>query len=168
MSVCCSVGYYGSCANSPRDIKKPYDLSCPNISKNGELNFWKNQCAERIGNKEVKCCYRGCTEAAKHPELKAKMDIVLAKCSKQKKQLEDRDKQTDATIRRTKYARQMENLKRKERFPKESRAKIIDMYTSGMSVHETTVELNCGRTVVSLYRKMFREGAMNTDGSISI
>ena len=156
MSVCCSVGYYGSNAyGTMEDNIKEYDLACPQVCNNGLKNFWKSRCLERIGNKEIPSCYKGCKEAAKHPELKAKMDKVIAEYNAMKKKREMRNKLTEVEINKNRYRRRIEKEKRQSLhgkgsvITKEERSKIIDMYITGFTIAESCSTLGLSKTTIS-------------------
>ena len=168
MSVCCSVGYYGSCANSPKDTYRQYNLACPNVCDNGQLNFWQDRCLERIGNPDIKCCYKGCKEAAKHPELKAKMDRIIAECNAKKEESKETEERYQREYNHARYKKNIENNKKKPRLAKSKRAEIISFYINGFTIAESVVKTGCNKSIISMYRRLYREKAMDREGNILI
>lgn len=145
---------------------KRYDLYCPGVCRDGRLNFWKDRCLTRIGNKNIRSCYRGCSQSAKHPELKAKMDAVKKKINESKRVVtKEEELEMNRAYNHSRYLRSMEAPVARKKMIKKDRAHIVGMYINGFSMKETCDAMNCGRTVISLFRKMYREKAMDENGN---
>ena len=73
-----------------------------------------------IGNKDIPSCYKGCKEAAKYPELKKKMDIVITKHNAGKAEREALDKINQRIFNRCKYveARNAKKTKGEMKWPR--------------------------------------------------
>ena len=164
------VSVYGASINGTEGEQafKQYDLSCPNVSRGGILNFWKYRCLVRIGDRNIQSCYKGCKEAAKHPELREKMNKVLEaiKAKSSTPEFIAEKKTESRAYNRSRYIR-VRDVIPLNKITKEQRSRIINMYLSASTIKETCDRLGCGRTVVSLYRKMYREGLMSSDGEIA-
>lgn len=152
---------YGASINGDAGVTKPKqcNMSCPAIGSKG-LNFWRHACLMRIGNKDMKSCYRGCKEAMKYPELRAKIEKVLAE--------QEASNKFDVNI--LKEARSDLSLPVypvKTKLDKKSRAKIIDMYKKKGTISDTCVVLKCDKKIVSFYRGLYRAGAMDREGNFA-
>ena len=158
--------YGGNAGDDTYSIPKQYNMSCPNVCKDGRPNFWQHRCLERIGNKNISSCFKGCKEAAKYPETKIKMDKVIANIIKNKASVDAKDRQQAKEFNRERYKQGIINLRLKPKLTKKDRTKIVNMYLTSYSVKETCKEVDCGRSAVSLYRKMYRDGAMDEYGTI--
>lgn len=169
MSVCCSVGYEGSNATgNGKDTFIEYDISCPQLSKDGTLNFWKSSCLQKIGNRDIPCCYLGCEEAAKHPELKSKMDEAIAKEESLRGKKEKEDKFANVIYNRMRYRQSQKKQARKPKLSTKERATLVEYYINGYTIPETVKAIGYHASTISLYRRLYRDGVMDRNGVITL
>ncbi len=139
------------------------DMYCPQISGIKGNNFWKSSCFEKIGNRDIATCRLGCEEAAKHPELKAKMDKVKAEYEESRKRMAAIEKEDISRYNKLRYKK---GLLKKPKTTKKQKAEIITLYKEGCTLDTTSSIVGCSRTTVKLYRKLFKEGAMDENGNV--
>ncbi len=156
MGVCVSVGYYGA---SWEEEKEPdrYDMRCPLLGKGTANNFWIRRCKEKLNNSEIKTCYGGCKTAKEIPEL---VEYI-----KKLKPKENKEFEADRYIRGAESNRE-KNLVGRSFISQRERQIIIGDMLEKVLVKSTMKKLGCGRTVISLYRRMYREGMMDERGNI--
>jgi len=165
MGVNVSIGFEGS---SWEDAYVPLklDMYCPLIgdSRKNVNNFMISSCCQKVQNKNLKGCYGGCSHAHSIPEVKQVIDQFISTQLTPEEAETVKDKSN--TYIRGAISNRIKNVYQKKMLPIKERQIIISYYIQKKTMIATMKKIGCGRTAVSFYRKMYREGIMDLKGEL--
>jgi hypothetical protein len=163
--VCVSIDYEGT--SWEEEYKPPtLDMYCPLIgdARKGVNNFLISSCCQKVQNRELKGCYGGCSHARSIPEVQKVISKFLEDRLSREEVVALRDK--SHTYIRGAISNRIKNVYQKKMLPIKERKIIISYYVQKKTMIATMKKIGCGRTAVSFYRKMYREGIMDLKGEL--